>query len=78
MIRYSEKPVVQKVVEIIVCDICKKEFDAAKDIIDVQEFTHIRFTGGYGSVFGDGTEVACDVCQHCLEEKLGPAFLKFT
>jgi hypothetical protein len=52
----------------IVCDICNKEFSYLEkaDILEIQEFYQINFTGGYDSVFGDGTIVQCDVCQHCL------------
>ena len=49
----------------LTCDKCKKEYDA-EDWQEVQEFVHIDFGGGYGSVFGDGTHVECDICQHCL------------
>lgn len=52
-----------------VCDVCGREFSA--DDMEIQEFHHIRFTGGYGSVFGDGTRVECDICQHCLEKMIG-------
>jgi hypothetical protein len=55
----------------IVCDICHKTFDYENDIFEVQEFHHIRFTGGYGSVFGDESEVECDICQHCLKKLVG-------
>lgn len=48
------------------CDICKDNYDIEKDIFECQEFLHIRFTGGYGSNFGDGTSVECDICQRCL------------
>ena len=51
----------------IQCDFCKKSFTEA-DIWELQEFHYIRFTGGYCSVFGDGVEVECDICQRCLKE----------
>lgn len=51
----------------IVCDKCKKEFS---DLLELQEFHHIRFTGGYGSAFGDGMNVECDICQSCLHEMI--------
>lgn len=51
----------------IQCDFCKKSFTEADDF-ELQEFLYIRFTGGYASVFGDGSEVECDICQHCLKE----------
>lgn len=47
------------------CDRCRKSF-SADDTFEIQEFHHIEFTGGYGSVFGDGATVRCDICQHCL------------
>jgi hypothetical protein len=55
----------------ITCDICKKEYlydahDAGKSDMEIQEFHCIRLTGGYTSVFGDGMEIECDICQHCL------------
>ena len=55
----------------IKCDICKKEVFAEEDIVEYQEFSKIDFVGGYGSVFGDGTRIECNICQHCLKEKLG-------
>lgn len=54
------------------CDVCKTEYS---DIMEVQEFHHINFTGGYGSVFGDGNKVSCSICQHCLY-KLIKEFIK--
>ena len=56
----------------IICDRCHKEYtvvDDNKDCrLELQEFHIIHFTGGYSSVFGDGTIVHCDICQHCLYE----------
>lgn len=74
MIEKYTKYVPQEFDKTITCDICKKTFDASpygKDIFEVQEFIHIRAAGGYGSVFGDGEKISCDICQHCLKEKLG-------
>ena len=48
------------------CDRCKAWYDVEEDVFESQEFHHIRFTGGYGSVFGDGTTIECDLCQKCL------------
>jgi len=60
-----------------VCDKCKKKFKIPLkengfdgDTWEVQEFYHIRFTGGYGSVFGDTEQVEIDLCQHCLHDML--------
>ena len=58
----------------LTCDICKKTYqydDTTEAQFEIQEFLHIRFTGGYGSVFGDGDRVECDICQRCVKEKLG-------
>jgi len=64
MIKYETK-IVEETKESpksIICDVCKKEFDYDKNIIDIQEFHHIRLHGGYGSVFGDGAKIECDIC----------------
>jgi len=75
MIKYrKEKQEAEKeVAEKIVCDVCKKEYSLEKneDITEAQEFYRMSFTGGYGSVFGDGAKMSLDICQHCLKEKLG-------
>jgi hypothetical protein len=75
MIKAIEKNQTVDVIESIICDVCKKEYRPEKhangDFIEIQEFTHIKFTGGYGSVFGDSFSFECDICQHCLKEKLG-------
>ena len=54
----------------LVCDVCKKTF-SNDNYIEWDEFTHISFQGGFGSVFGDSNLVTLDICQHCLKEKLG-------
>lgn len=54
----------------IICDVCEKEFDA-EDFLQTQEFLHIDFFGGYGSVFGDGNHIKCDICQECLKKMIG-------
>jgi hypothetical protein len=56
------------------CDVCKKTWECEgkiEDQMEIQEFTHLKWTGGYGSVFGDGVPKELDICQHCLKEKLG-------
>jgi DNA-directed RNA polymerase subunit M/transcription elongation factor TFIIS len=47
-----------------------KELDA---IFDIQEFEHIKHFAGYGAegMFQDGSVYEIDICQKCLEEKLG-------
>lgn len=74
MINYTEEIKKVRVAESIECDRCHKKYDADKssnDVFEVQEFHHIRFTGGYASVFGDETTIECDLCQHCLKELIG-------
>jgi hypothetical protein len=62
----------KKVSEItsIVCDKCKEEY-SVNELMEIQEFLHISFTSGYDSVFGDMTQVECDICQHCLKGLIG-------
>ena len=59
----------------IKCDVCGKEYEI-DDAFEIQEFVHIEQTGGYGSVFGDGTQIHLDMCQHCMKEKLGEYLVK--
>lgn len=82
----NKKTVTQekKITVSITCDVCKKTYNtnaleayATEDIFELQEFTHIKSNGGYGSVFGDGDDIECDICQHCLKEKLGD-FIRIT
>ena len=60
-------------VESITCDVCKKTYPnkGGNDYIEIQEFHHVDFIGGYGSVFGDETRVRCDICQYCLHGMIG-------
>ena len=53
-----------------VCDRCGKSI-TPDDLIEWQEKHLIRFAGGYGSVFGDGKHIECDLCQSCLQELIG-------
>jgi NMD protein affecting ribosome stability and mRNA decay len=59
---------VEKHLVSIVCDVCERE---VKEVFEAQEFINVRFTGGYGSIFGDGDTFECDLCQHCIEKTLG-------
>lgn len=72
-IEVTETKTEMKVVA-VQCDKCKKEFlirdgndeSVEEDIYEIQEFHFIDFIGGYASVFGDGNNVKCDLCQKCL------------
>jgi hypothetical protein len=74
MILYEKKTIEiedHKVVGMI-CDKCKKKFCWADEgFIEMQESYRITFTGGYGSVFGDGATIECDLCQSCLKALIG-------
>ena len=70
MIIYKTKMVEHQLLDIFICDRCKKEIKET-DMVEIQEAYSIRFTGGYGSVFGDMNNVGCDLCQHCLMELIG-------
>ncbi len=59
-----------EIIEKLICDKCGKEI-TPEDIMEWQESYSIVFTGGYGSVFGDGVTVTCDLCQDCLKDLIG-------
>jgi len=72
MKNYKEEEVIitKQVLISLTCDICKKTI-VRDDYVEFQEFICISFTGGYGSIFGDGDTLEIDICQHCFKEKLG-------
>jgi hypothetical protein len=55
----------------VTCDKCGVRYTPA-DTMEYQELYSIRFTGGYGSIFGDEAQVSADFCQRCLNELVGP------
>ena len=52
----------------VTCDVCKRRYEEPTEI---QGFIHVKKTGSDGSIFGDGTLIECDLCQHCLKDHLG-------
>ena len=54
-----------------VCDRCGLRVEIT-EWKEHQEFLHVQFTGGYGSILGDCCTYAIDLCQHCVAEVLGP------
>ena len=52
----------------LTCDVCKRRYE---DPNEIQGFIHLKKTGSYGSIFGDGTLIECDLCQHCFKDRLG-------
>ena len=67
MIKYKMEFKKAQVYECIVCDKCGKEYT---DDMEIQEFLHIRNTGGYSSIFGDMEDICFDICQYCLHKFL--------
>lgn len=71
--KVKKEMIIEKCVSYI-CDKCGKEYlcdgGSEMDILEIEEFLHIDFIGGYGSVFGDGSRVSADICQHCLREMI--------
>jgi len=70
MIAYKEVMVKHFEIEFINCDKCGKVI-TPDNTFEYQEIYRIHFWGGYGSVFGDGTEV--DVFLSALFERIGGA-----
>ena len=68
MIVYKAEMAEHQVFDKFICNKCKKE---VTDEMELQEMYSIRFKGGYTSVFGDGNNVSCDLCQQCLKELIG-------
>jgi len=68
MKHYEETQATVLELKSITCDVCGMEYD---NEIELQEFHHIDFVGGYASVFGDMTRIKCDICQHCLKKMIG-------
>lgn len=70
MIKHEEeffsikKPVYKK------CDRCGLEV-TQEDSMEFQEFLHIDYIGGYGSIFGDASNIQGDFCQHCVKKLFG-------
>ena len=59
-----------EVIDKIVCDKCGLRIDP-EDFVEYQEFITVRVEGGYGSIFGDGSILECDLCQQCTKLLLG-------
>ena len=66
MIEYKNVSTISREPYSVTCDKCKKKYNCKDDVMEVQEFIHIREFGGFYSVFGDGEEINFDICQNCL------------
>ena len=62
-------PAIDGALSSITCDRCGQTWQAGT--VDATESTSIDFTGGYGSIFGDGSQVKLDLCQRCLKTVVG-------
>jgi hypothetical protein len=69
-VQYKQIQETRSVVTTITCSRCKMVIEPT-DFIQWQELQSIGFTGGYGSVFGDGVSVSVDLCQQCLYDLIG-------
>lgn len=47
------------------CDRC--HFHAEKDNPEFHEFLSIDRRAGFSSIFGDGSHLKLDLCQHCVK-----------
>jgi antitoxin CcdA len=72
MTKYQKETVEKLIPVSIVCDVCKKEYDCKADVMEAQEFQCIKIEGGFSSVFGDGSRLIADICQHCTKKLIGP------
>lgn len=70
-IKRKEVKTILEELESVRCDICGTEYSAVDDTIEIRELKTIAFVGGYGSIFGDGIIIECDVCQHCMKSFIG-------
>lgn len=73
---YKDIQITTKELVSITCDKCGKIATPYSETgiynYDFQEWSHVGFTGGYGSIFGDGDEYEADFCQECWKELVGP------
>jgi hypothetical protein len=81
MIKYKTVRKSSSVKDSVVCDLCGKEYSYDMSLgktewAEANEFVHIHYVGGYGSIFGDGDlgdkegVVDVDICQHCFKKKI--------
>jgi len=72
MINYITINKPMRYIESVTCDICGTNYQCDGDEgMELQEFLHINLIGGYSSIFGDSYSIKCNICQYCLQKKLG-------
>lgn len=67
MLEYRDKTV--REVFACTCDRCGLRMSA--EDFGWHEKVSLDWRGGYRSVFGDGSRVSIDLCEHCVRETLG-------
>ena len=70
MKRYEAKEITVQDLAEFHCDCCGMDL-LCGNTIETQEAISISYDCGYGSIFGDGNTIRVDLCQHCLNNKLG-------
>ncbi len=68
MIGYEKKTETVNIVVSKTCDVCGTTHT---DVLDMQEYKHIRGRGGYNSAIGDDVDYECDLCSKCILAVLG-------
>ena len=53
------------------CDRCGVVHRTDDMNFELDEMVSISKTGGYGSIFGDMSDISIDLCQRCFAEVLG-------
>ena len=70
MKKFEEVETTVKMLDAITCDCCKIEY-LEKDVFEMEEFLSVSRINAYGSIFGDGSILELDLCQHCIKKVLG-------
>lgn len=55
------------------CNACQKVID--KGDYEFYEVLNLNWTGGYGSIFGDGVTYNLCLCERCLKRLIGHYFI---
>ena len=53
----------------LICERCGQQ--AEQDDCEFREFISVKHIGGYGSIHGDGNQIAIDICQRCFSDMCG-------
>jgi len=50
--------------KLVECDVCGELYPA--DSVEGKQFVNYRATGTSESVFGEGNNIECDICETCM------------